>query len=392
MPPTFYEFFAGGGMARAGLGPGWTCAFANDFDARKAAAYQANWGIGEISLRDVAGVQLENLPGRADLMWGSFPCQDLSEAGTGGGLCGARSGAFFPFWELVRGLVAKGRAPRIVAIENVRGALTAEGGASFAAICAAFASTGYRFGPMIIDAALFVPQSRPRLFVIGVAPDVVVDVARTTDRPEAPFHSANLVAAVTRLPREDRDKAVWWRVPAPPLRTTRFYELLEDDLPERAWRSPEETRDLLALMAPIHLAKVEALRSAGVRAVGAVYRRTRGTPSGGKTQRAEVRFDDLAGCLRTPAGGSSRQSVLVIEDGVVRSRLLSPRETARLMGLGDDYILPRNATEAYHLTGDGVVTQVVGHLATTLFEPLLANCSSARPMDEARRPVPSLEA
>ncbi len=44
MKKTFYEFFAGGGMAHAGLGSGWTCAFANDFDEMKASVYAANWG------------------------------------------------------------------------------------------------------------------------------------------------------------------------------------------------------------------------------------------------------------------------------------------------------------------------------------------------------------
>jgi DNA (cytosine-5)-methyltransferase 1 len=58
-----------------------------------------------------------------------------------------------------------------------------------------------------------------------------------------------------------------------------------------------------------------------------------------KTQRAEVRFDDISGCLRTPAGGSSRQTVLIVEGKQVRSRLLSPREAARLMGVPDDYPL-----------------------------------------------------
>ena len=47
--------------------------------------------------------------------------------------------------------------------------------------------------------------------------------------------------------------------------------------------------------------------------VGAVYRRTRPDENGIKRQRAEVRFDDVAGCLRTPAGGSSRQIILVVE-------------------------------------------------------------------------------
>ena len=79
--PTFYEFFAGGGMVRAGLGGGWTCLFGNDFDAKKAASYRANWGSDELCIGDVASLKAADLPGRADLAWASFPCQDLSLAG-----------------------------------------------------------------------------------------------------------------------------------------------------------------------------------------------------------------------------------------------------------------------------------------------------------------------
>jgi DNA (cytosine-5)-methyltransferase 1 len=32
----WYEFFAGGGMARLGLGPAWDCQFANDHCEKKA--------------------------------------------------------------------------------------------------------------------------------------------------------------------------------------------------------------------------------------------------------------------------------------------------------------------------------------------------------------------
>lgn len=105
--------------------------------------------------------------------------------------------------------------------------------------------------------------------------------------------------------------------------------------------------------------------------VGTVYRRTR-TENGMKVQRAEVRFDDIAGCLRTPGGGSSRQILLVVEGDRIRSRLISPRETARLMGLADSYVLPRSYSAACHLTGDGVVAPVVRHLARHLFEPITA--------------------
>ena len=375
-------------MVRAGLGPGWTCRFANDFDERKAAAYRANWGDGgELKVGDVRGVAVEDLPGRADLMWGSFPCQDLSVAGAGAGLRGDRSGAFFPFWKLVTELATQHRAPRIVAVENVRGTLTADGGEGFAAICEAYAGAGYCYGPLMIDAALFVPQSRPRLFIIGVAPDIRFDRRRIADAPTATFHTPGLVAAMQGKPR-----AVLWRLPSPVERSLGFASLIEDEVADRLWHSSRQTADLLGLMAPIHRAKVEAVRGAGGRTVGAVYRRTRRTPDGRRVQRAEVRFDGMAGCLRTPGGGSSRQTVLIVEAGEVRSRLLTPRETARLMGLPESYILPSNANAAYHLTGDGVVTDVVRHLARNLFEPLLANCSPSSDANTTRRQVPSLQA
>ncbi len=80
--PTFYEFFAGGGMARAGLGDGWQCAFANDFDHKKGLTYQANWGApGVLKVGDIRKIETTELPGTADLAWASFPCQDLSLAG-----------------------------------------------------------------------------------------------------------------------------------------------------------------------------------------------------------------------------------------------------------------------------------------------------------------------
>ncbi len=86
-------------------------------------------------------------------------------------------------------------------------------------------------------------------------------------------------------------------------------------------------------MSEINLARIAEAKKAGRKMVGTAYRRTRYTSTGEKIQRAEARFDNIAGCLRTPAGGSSRQFVLIVEKNRVRSRLISARETARLMGL-----------------------------------------------------------
>jgi DNA (cytosine-5)-methyltransferase 1 len=110
--------------------------------------------------------------------------------------------------------------------------------------------------------------------------------------------------------------------------------------------------------------------------VGAVFNRMR-IVDGQKVQRSEVRFDGLAGCLRTPRGGSSRQTLVVIDGETVRSRLISPREGARLMGLPDGYVLPAAATGAFHVAGDGVVVPVVRWLAASILEPLLAPAGAA---------------
>ncbi len=164
---TFYEFFAGGGMARAGLGANWNCLFANDFCENKAQSYAANWGGEHLVVADINRLSASDLPGLADLAWASFPCQDLSLAGNGAGLHGERSGSFWGFWNILQGLARQGRKPGLVMLENVFGAVTSHGGRDFEAILEALAGEGYRFGAMIIDAMHFVPQSRPRLFILG---------------------------------------------------------------------------------------------------------------------------------------------------------------------------------------------------------------------------------
>ncbi|HWL52413.1 MAG TPA: DNA cytosine methyltransferase [Chthoniobacteraceae bacterium] len=368
---SFYEFFAGGGMARAGLGRDWNCLFANDFDGKKGLTYQTNWGIGgELKVDDIRNVRPDQLSGTADLVWGSFPCQDLSLAGGGAGLRGERSGTFYPFWDAIKGLIADGRTPKLIALENVCGTLTSHKGKDFQAICRTFVGAGYRFGALVINASLFVPQSRPRLFIIGVHKDVDINPALLAPGPMPPFHTRGLCNAVEKISETDKESLLWWNLPLPPHRISTFSDLIEEVPTGVTWHSASETKKLLGMMSPTNLAKVSAAKRTGRRMVGGVYRRTR-HEDGMKVQRAEVRFDEVAGCLRTPAGGSSRQIILVVDDEKVRSRLLSTRETARLMGLPDDYKLPKNYNEAYHLTGDGVAVPVVRHLAEHILEPLL---------------------
>ena len=146
------------------FGPSWRCCFANDNDEKKGATYARNWGKAALRIADVASLTAADLPGKTDLAWASFPCQDLCLAGNGAGLRGARSGTFWSFWRLIENLAAERRAPSIITLENVCGALTSHNGEDFLAIARAFVAERYRVGALILDAVHFLPQSRPRLF------------------------------------------------------------------------------------------------------------------------------------------------------------------------------------------------------------------------------------
>ena len=367
-PFTFYEFFAGGGMARSGLGAGWRCLFANDFDVAKAKAYRANWGGEDLMEGDVWAIEPDALPDRADLAWASSPCQDLSLAGARAGLVGGRSSAFWGFWRLMQALNQQGRAPRVIVLENVAGLLSSNGGADFTAVCQAFGEAGYVFGAVEVDASAFLPHSRPRVFVIAVR-----EPAAGAAKPGA-FHGRAVLAAHERLPKALAAHWRWWSLSKPASPNARLADLLEPDGAVR-WRSQAQTDKLLHQLSPLHRQRLDAAIARGERVVAAVYRRIR-VEQGVKVQRAELRLDGLAGCLRTPAGGSSRQLLLVADRiagrGAIRSRHLTGREGARLMGLPDSYKLPSSETAALHLLGDGVAAPVVRFLAESLLEPLLA--------------------
>lgn len=359
-------------MAGAGLGPAWDCRFANDIDRVKAEVYRANWGDDHLHLGDVHALSPDELPvaahgGAVDLAWASSPCQDFSLAGLRAGLEGRRSSAFWGFWRLIEALGE--RAPDTIVIENVPGLLTARSGADFEALCAALARQGYRFGALEIDAALFVPQSRPRLFVIAtrrappsslLAPAVAVEA-----------HGRRLHDAWARLPAALRSKGLAWRPISAPPRNVAVADVLQGE-GEVAWRTADATARLLHLLGPLHRERLRQVQAEGRPRIGLAYRRTR-IEDRRRVQRAEVRFDGLAGCLRTPGGGSSKQFVLAVHGETIRSRPLTAREGARLMGLPDDYRLPGSETAALHVVGDGVAVPVVRALAEQILEPLIGS-------------------
>ena len=133
-----------------------------------------------------------------------------------------------------------------------------------------------------------------------------------------------------------------------------------------------------------NFAKLDAAKRAGKRMVKGLYRRTRYQPH--KVSRWEVRDDDIAGCLRVPAGGSSRQTIVIVEGDAVKSRLLSPREAARLMGLPETTSCRQLQLRLWP-HGRRRRGPVVRHLAEHILEPVLRaqGDQAGNPRNQSRR-------
>jgi DNA (cytosine-5)-methyltransferase 1 len=358
----FYDFFAGAGLAGLGLGDGWTCVWANDIDPKKADVYKINFPEDHFFLGDIANFKATDLPNSTQLAWASFPCQDLSLAGWRRGLSADRSGAFWPFWRIMRDQFRSGCRPPLMVIENVAGLLYGE---SFTGLCEALAALGMQFGALVIDAQYFLPQSRPRVFV--VAADSRLDCsAYIAHEAVKEWTPVGLRVAYKNLPDNLKELWRWWNLPTPTLKRPPLAKLIQKNPTDVTWHTKEETSYLLSLMSEKNRKKVRDAQRIGGGHIGFIYKRMRNG-----IQRAEVRFDGISGCLRTPKGGSSRQIVIIVEDGVVRSRLLSSREAARLMGVPDTFKLPAAYNQAYKAMGDAVAVPVVSWLSKHLLQPLV---------------------
>ncbi|MFK4581186.1 DNA cytosine methyltransferase [Bradyrhizobium ottawaense] len=387
--PSYLEFFAGGGMVRAGLGGRWKCQFANDFDPLKVQVYADNWGEKEILEDDIHKVEAADLGRRADLAWASFPCQDLSTAGNGLGLGQAnggdrtRSGTFWAFIDLMKELKASGRLPRIVVLENVVGLLTINGGEEFKAVVAALDRLGMRAGAVVVDARHFVPQSRQRVFIIAVSKTAKIAEALVRDEPHPTWHPDPLVRAVHKLSGQCREQWMWLNLGAAPELKKTLNKIVRGNPVGVDWHPPAETKRLVGMMSDAHRKKLAEAKSSGKRVVGTLSLRMR--PSNGKTvQRTEVCFRGLAGCLRTPKGGGSRPRVIVVKGASVRTRLLAPAEAAALMGLKSKYRLPDVYEHAFKVIGDGVAVPVVSFLRGKLLTPLLRSIKKSRAADDSK--------
>ena len=163
----FLDLFAGIGGFRLGMeSAGHECIGFCEIDKFARASYKAIHDTkGEIELHDITTVSDEFIRGigRVDAICGGFPCQAFSIAGHRRGFEDTRGTLFF---EICR--FASILRPKYLFLENVRGLLNHDGGATFETILGALDELGYNVEWQVLNSKDFgVPQNRERVFIIG---------------------------------------------------------------------------------------------------------------------------------------------------------------------------------------------------------------------------------
>lgn len=359
---TVAEFFAGIGLMRLGLEQaGWNIVWANDIDKDKMRMHRGHFTDDEahFHLGDVHELTPNDIPSVA-LATASFPCNDLSLAGARRGLAGQHSSAFWGFVNALKGM--GNRRPPLVLLENVTGFLTSHDGNDFREACLALNELGYAVDAFIIDAALFVPQSRQRLFLIGKRVSRKADrIAETPSFYESQLRPHALVNFIMCNP-----DIRWSLRDLTPINSEKksLRSILEN-LPANSiyWWSKERAEYLLNQMSEKHRSIADKMIAGKEITYGTVFRRVRQ----GKSM-AELRTDGIAGCLRTPRGGSGRQILFAAGKGRYAVRLLTPRECARLMG-ADDFKITVPLNQALFGFGDAVCVPVIQWIAENYLTP-----------------------
>ncbi|WP_030490893.1 DNA cytosine methyltransferase [Micromonospora chokoriensis] len=361
------EFFAGIGLVRTALEPlGVQFVWANDIKQAKFNAYRENYPDADkhFKVGDVREINSMDLPSGLDLATSSFPCIDLSLAGNRLGLDGAQSGMFFEFARILEGMP---RRPPVVLLENVRGFATSHGGRDIERALAKLSQLDYSLDVLAIDAKHFVPQSRPRMFIIGIAKDKLPKNSHVGVPGPSDVRPTWVTALHAR--HGGTYNMHYFDLPPLPEGPKDLSGVVDHDVPASEWWGVTQVKAFIDSLSPGQRVRFEALRNGDDISYRSAYRRTRQGIS-----MWELRRDAIAGCLRTTGGGSSKQAL--VEVGMRREprvRWMTPMEYARLMGAGDYKLVAGTPNQQLFGFGDAVVVDVVRWIGQHYLVPVLTS-------------------
>ncbi|WP_208635333.1 DNA cytosine methyltransferase [Micromonospora chalcea] len=366
-PVRAAEFFAGIGLVRTALervkGAQIQVVWANDIKQAKYDAYAANFPDAEdhFVVRDIRRIEASDLPTGIELATSSFPCIDLSLAGNRRGLVGEQSGMFWEFAKIVEGMSPR---PSVILLENVHGFATSHGGKDLEAALASLSKLDYSLDVLAIDARHFVPQSRPRMFIVGIQQDKLPSQALHDVPPVSDVRPA-WVRAIHETHRQTLDMH-YIDLPALPEGPRDLDGFVETDVAGDLWWDEGRVEAFVRSLSDVQKARFEALLAGNTISYRTAYRRTRQGVSVW-----ELRKDGIAGCLRTTGGGSSKQALVRLGRGSKAVRWMTPREYANLMGAHEYKLLAGTPNQQLFGFGDAVVVDVIEWIGNKYLLPVL---------------------
>lgn len=336
---TFIDLFAGiGGMRKGFETIGGKCVFTSEWDRYCCKTYKANFPDDAPIRGDITDIPTEEIPAH-DVLLAGFPCQPFSIAGVSkknalgrphGFKCSTQGTLFFDIARILEHLT-----PSAFLLENVKNLVNHNKGNTFRVIKETLRELGYTIDWRIIDAQVFVPQHRKRIFIAGFRQDTGFDFKnlRLPDIQKSPRLRSIL------HPEDGSEQ------PEPPYTDGKNSKVNPKyTLSEHLWKYLQD-------YAAKHRAKGNGF---GFGLVGP---------------------DDITRTLsaRYYKDGSE---ILIKQNGKTRPRRLTPRECSRIMGFdkpgGSEFIIPVSDTQAYKQFGNAVVVPMVEAISEFMLPHILS--------------------
>lgn len=349
---TFIDLFAGiGGLRRGFESIGGRCVFTSEWDKYSQRTYRANFSDEHEIAGDITKIAASKIPSH-DVLLAGFPCQPFSLAGVSKKNSLNRPHGFRDeaqgtlFFDVAR--IIENHRPKAFLLENVKNLRSHDGGRTFDVIMRTLRDElGYQVEARLIDARLWVPQHRERIFIVGFrdANEFSFEDMTLPSRAKAPALSAVL------HPEDGSEDEEGPFTLGPKARVSSRYTLSD-----HLWRYLQD-------YAEKHRLKGNGF---GFGLVGP---------------------DDVARTLsaRYHKDGSE---ILVRQKGK-NPRRLTPRECARLMGFDgtgkSDFKIQVSDTQAYRQFGNSVVVPVVKAVAAHMKPWLLAEDAPVEQVREKKR-------
>ncbi|GAP68310.1 DNA-methyltransferase [Bacteroidales bacterium 6E] len=310
----FIDLFAGiGGIRLAYQKEGGRCVFSSEYNKFAKVTYEANFG--EVPFGDITAIDEKTIPDH-DVLLAGFPCQPFSIAGVSKKISLGRNHGFLDetqgtlFFDIARILDEK--KPKAFMLENVKNLVTHDKGRTFKVIYNTLKELNYTVFYSVLDGKHFVPQHRERIIIVGFSKD---------------HFGENVNFEFPKLPK--------------PKRIIR--EILEEE-PDSKYTLSDQLWGYLKGYAEKHKAKGN----------GFGYGMT-----------------DLNGISRTLSARYYKDgSEILIPQGGINPRRLTPRECARLQGFPDEFVIPVSDNQAYRQFGNSVVMPLINSVAKQVVKVL----------------------